>query len=268
MSFDFNSVKWGWDYQNEDRQELARSSVTPVYGDVDLKTAKPLGVREWMRIENQKQLGACAGFSRSTVAELCYWLATKSVIQFSPMFCYITGQMIDGINGDRGSTISGHLKAAKQYGHCLEETMKYTGVYSRNIPQAAYTEGLNFQCLNGSKLTAYKDVAAYIAQGTGAVMMGVIMTRQNGPVIEKWSFDGGGHGMPWVDISERRDRNGNPYLLRPNSWGTTWGDDGWQEDSPYAVEQIINHQYSEVIGLTDMESPMPRKIPRKEVKWA
>ncbi len=74
--------------------------------------------RSWMRIENQGSMGSCQGHAQTTVGEYCYHVAMGEVIQFSPLFAYIATQRIDGINGDRGSTIAGGVENAETNGLC------------------------------------------------------------------------------------------------------------------------------------------------------
>jgi len=45
-----------------------------------------------------------------------------------------------------------------------------------------------------------------------------------------------------------------------NSWGANWGNKGWSEWAPNAVEQMLRHRYTACFGLSDMPNVKPREL--------
>jgi hypothetical protein len=73
--------------------------------------------RQFMKVENQGSVGSCQGHSISSCVEWCYAIATGGEkLQLSRAYGYYETQRLDGITGDRGSTIEGGVKLATQYG--------------------------------------------------------------------------------------------------------------------------------------------------------
>ena len=56
-----------------------------------------------------------------------------------------------------------------------------------------------------------------------------------------------------------------------NSWGKTWGTEGWAEWSPRAIEQMLQARFSVFIGISEMPNVKPREWKlddiKKKVKW-
>ena len=82
-------------------------------------------------IADQGNVGSCQGQSLAKCFQICYFLATGNIIEFSAMAGYILAQQYDGIRGDRGSTLSGGQKVATEHGMCRERAWPYTGEYDR-----------------------------------------------------------------------------------------------------------------------------------------
>ena len=84
----------GWDPEMEAAQapvldQLAKSAQQWFGDHFTYSTPAKVDPRNWLRIENQGQIGACQGFALTTCQEFAYWVAKKGgVIQFSPWFAY------------------------------------------------------------------------------------------------------------------------------------------------------------------------------------
>ncbi|HSG71070.1 MAG TPA: hypothetical protein VLA12_11680, partial [Planctomycetaceae bacterium] len=104
-------LKAGWLHDNEDQAWLDSLEDGTPFGRSDYEPM-PMAVRlvkpsTWLKIEDQNGFGSCQGHSLSSCAEVAHWLATGGeVIQLSRWFAYVGTQIIDGIWGDQGSTIS------------------------------------------------------------------------------------------------------------------------------------------------------------------
>ncbi len=187
-----------------------------------------------------------------------------SQIQFSPLFAYYASQKRDGILGqDIGSTLAGGLAAAKEDGSCPEDVMPYRLPYTGRFTEGAYDAAKDFKIRRHTVCESYDDVFQFLASGQGGVEIGIRwgdgMTPRGG-VIEQFAPGGGGHAVCFLGYSKRKDRQGRNYLWMANSWSRQWGNDGWAEVSPAAVEQMARHQDTVMIGLSDMAVARPRDV--------
>ena len=223
--------------------------------------------RPWHRIENQGSMGSCQGHALSSVCEMAYHIATGAVTQFSPLFAYYATQQVDGLLGrDDGSTIAGGMQCAKQFGACPLEAMpypnpvRYTGRFTANAFEAAEP----FKIRSHAVCQSYDDVFAFLSSGQGGVEIGInwgsSMTPNRDGVIEQFHPGRGGHAVCFLGYSRREDDQGRKYLWLANSWSEEWGDRGWAEISPRAVDQMAQHRDTVMIGLSDLSTPTPRSI--------
>jgi hypothetical protein len=223
--------------------------------------------RPWHRIENQGPMGSCQGHALSSVCEMAYHIATNEVIQFSPLFAYLATQKIDGLLGrDVGSTISGGLRCAREYGVCPLDVLPYPRPvrYEPRIPPEAFAAAAPFKIRSHAVCRSYDDVFAFLASGLGGVEAGIswgsAMTPNRAGVIESFRPGGGGHAVCFLGYSRREDAAGRRYLWLANSWSEEWGERGWAEVAPRAVDQMCQHPSTVMIGLSDLSTPTPRKI--------
>jgi hypothetical protein len=247
----------------ESRQELQLKSTRvlsvrgelPLYIDLD-----PGSV-----IENQKQLGSCAGNSLSSVCESLIAMKSGNRVQLSRMFAYLIGQKNSGMSlygRDAGATISGCLKAAKAIGLCLESLFQYPQNYAEGKAffeanmQALLTAANQYKVGSYTHLETEQEIANYIGSGIGPVYLGILWTSNSDQkMISHWNFDGGGHAVylrGYVTIQGKR------WYKLPNSWGTGWADKGVALVHQDVVARWCTHQYSEIAGVTDMIYPQPR----------
>jgi hypothetical protein len=90
-----------------------------------------LDPRKVLKTENQARMSSCRGHSGSTGGEWLRTLATGEIgFQLSRMMMYVETQRIDGITGDRGSTIAGGLQLLENVGLCREELWPYPSAYT------------------------------------------------------------------------------------------------------------------------------------------
>lgn len=226
----------------------------------------------FLQVENQGSIGSCQGNSLTECAEFCYMVATGKVIQFSRMFAYIISQMFDRIKGDRGSTLSGGSRAAKDVGFCTEDV----GPYPRQYPGWSYVTDAMKQVAKRFKLrthTLLRSVEAtkqFIGSGIGIVQIGISWNNSCNPdrnnCIRRYSAGGGGgHAVvicgyvPDADVGQR-STEGYWFLLK-NSWSRRWGDKGYAYVDPAALGQMIRGRHSVFVGRSDMDTPQPRPIP-------
>ena len=236
-----------------------------------------LDPRKLIRIENQKNMGSCAGHSLSSNLEWVYCLSSGGkVIQLSRMAGYILAQDEDGIRTDAGSTIAGGVKVALNTGLPLESLWPYPQSYTRQKPNNGWKENaLNHRVARASRITTWEQWRTWLGSGQGGIYTGISWgSSMNKAVIETFTPGGGGHSVAALCLSERKDRAGEPYSWIANSWSESFGSreyPGWQEWSPTAVKQMLQHRYTSFIGLSEMPTVKPREWTledvKKQVKW-
>lgn len=259
----------GYPIEQEDRDFLASLPTAegnvPLFGTYEEQRLDP---RELIKIENQGSVGSCQGHSLTSCMEWCYTIATSGQRhQLSRAMGYYETQRIDGISGDRGSTISGGVKLARNTGVCSEPLWTYTGRYQPQRPsnwQAVLDDASKYKIARAVQMKTYEDVRAFLGSMQGGIHIGIAWgNSMNRAVVESFSPGGGGHAIAGLCLSERVDSQGKPYIFIANSWGESFGSrqhPGWQEWSPTAISQMLRHQWTEMIGISDMPEAKPRKF--------
>lgn len=256
-----------WLGDEEDRHALAITSAPlPAFtysAPEEVDPRKLFPQHRWA--ENQASQGSCAGHANTNIVEFCIGIATQAdPVHLSRQMAYISAQKESGISGDRGSTIEGNVKVATTKGLCEESLWPYTGKYVTNPPggswDAVWQNAQKYRIAKHSVLRSYDEVFNWLATGTGGVDIGIRWGVPDAPVCESYRNSGGGHSVAFLGYSKRKDDAGRNYLLLLNSWGLGWGDNGWCEVAPKAVEQMLNSSYTVMIGMTDMVDIKPRPV--------
>lgn len=230
-----------------------------------------LDPRKLMRVENQGRIGSCQGHSLSSVLEWCYIIASGGQqIQLSRAMAYYETQRIDGLIGrDDGSTVEGGVKLVTAGpGLCIEELWKYRDVYTPARPsnfQSEIIPNANLHKIGTAlNVTAYDAGRVFLGSCMGGIHMGISWgSSMDAPVIEVFRPGRGGHSICALCLSNRVDKNGEPYWWIMNSWSEQWGSretPGWQEWSPTAIKQMLRHQYTSMVALSDMVNVKPREF--------
>ena len=274
MSSNAEEPNYGYRISRE-RRDLLEQMASPMLlrAGADFEPPEEIDPRPWHRIEMQGGMGSCQGHALSSVCEMAYHIATGEVTQFSPLFAYLATQEMDGLLGrDAGSTIYNGMNVAKRIGQLPLELMPYPNpVRYPSLPiskiredlEAGYKLASQFKIRLHAICKNYADVFNYLSAGQGGVEIGIPwgngLTPVNG-LIERFVPGGGGHAVAFLGYSKRRDTEGRKYLWLANSWSQTWGNNGWAEVSPTAVDQMGSHQFTTMIGLSDLSVPTPRKV--------
>lgn len=263
----------GWLREQEDVAFLdslpGESAVLAMRGTYSEVKVDP---REVMKVENQGSVGSCQGQDLSSVCELCYYIATGDLsLQLSRAYAYYETQRIDGINGDRGSTISGGIKLATTKGIPREELWKYSGRYENRRPSnwlEIETDAAKYRVGQSYRMTTYDGVRTFLGSGQGGVSIGISWSGEvDRPIVNSFSgAGGGGHAIALLGLSERLDTSGRPFVWMLNSWGSGWGNKGWAEWAPNAVEQMLRHRNTACFGLSDMPNVKPREYTLDNLK--
>lgn len=254
------------DFLNLLPEESAVLAMRGTYNEVKVDP------RKVMKVENQSSVGSCQGHDLSSCAELCYYIATGDLTrQLSRAYAYYETQRIDNISGDRGSTISGGIKLATTVGIPEESLWKYSGRYENRRPSNwAEIEKNAAQHKIGQsyRMTSYDGVRTFLGSGQGGISIGISWGGEmDRPIVNSFSgAGGGGHAIALLGLSERVDTSGRPFIWMLNSWGANWGNQGWAEWAPNAVEQMLKHRYTACFGLSDMPNVKPREYTLDDMK--
>ena len=256
----------GYPIGDEDRAYLSTlPNESPVLAMRGTYSEVKLDPREIIKVENQGQQGACAGHSLTSVLEWCYAIGTGGQkLQLSRAMGYYETQRIDGINGDRGSTISGGVKLAKAVGICREELWKYPGRYNAARPSdwdGVLKDAGKYKIATAIKITSYDGYRTFLGAGLGGIHQGISWGNgMNGKLINRYTAGGGGHSICALCLSERVDDQGRPFAWIQNSWSESFGVSGWQEWSPTAIQQMLANRQTTFVGLSDMPNVAPREL--------
>ena len=283
-----NNQVGGWLFQ-EDNPHLDERTETVYCGTPLADLPKEVDPRKhpsygagFLRTENQGSIGSCAGNALTECGEYSWTIETGRVMQFCRMFAYLETQKKDGIRGDRGSTISGGTKVARDIGFCPEADSK---PYPRSYPGHGWTNREMHEAAKRFKLKSHTvmrspdDCKTYLGDGLGIIQIGIRWGRSMSPdsdgCITGFRVGGGGHsvvlaGYAGDDAVGRRSGDGYWFLMK-NSWGERWGKKGWAYVSPSAVNSMIRSSYSSFVGRSDMGNPEPRPDRvdfEKQSRWA
>lgn len=257
----FTGFRRGYLIGMEPRAKLHETSTPLNFAAMQFTAPDQIDPRDWHHIEDQGQMGSCQGHAQSSVCEMAYLIKTRGKIQFSRIFAYYASQEFDHIYQDNGSTLAGGLSAAKQFGSCPEEVMPYPNpvVYRNFIPASAKAAASPYKIRSHTVCHSYEDVYNCLASGRGGVEIGIRWPdewMECDGILETYpgNVKPAGHAVCFLGYDRKTDGRGRKYLWMANSWGKRWGQGGWALVSPKAVDQMLLHQDTVMICLSDMSA--------------
>jgi intein/homing endonuclease len=214
----------------------------------------------------------CQGQAITENLEYCYTVATGKVLQFSRMYAYLVSQMYDNIRGDRGSTLSGGTKTVREKGCCVESIAPYPSSYPGHswVTSAMHENASKYKMLSHTNMSSTDQIKQFIGSGIGIVQIGIAwnnsMTPDSKGCIRTFSSGGGGgHSVTFTgylpDDEVGATSSKGWWLLLKNSWGTRWGKGGFAYVDPAACDSMLRHQWTVMIGRSEMDVPEPRPLP-------
>jgi len=234
-------------------------------------TEVALDPREVITVEQQGNQGACQGHAISSCLEWIHCLVSgKTGTQLSRAYGYYETQRIDNLDGsDVGSTISGGIRLAHEHGIPEEHFWPYPPGYNNSRPSgwdALMVDAGKHKIGSTYRMSSYDGIRTFLGAGQGAISIGISWgSGMSRPVVERFSAGGGGHAIALLSLSERQDSAGNPYVWMLNSWGDGWPGSGasvpgWSEWSPSAIRQMMGHNFTVAVGVSDMPGLQPREF--------
>lgn len=230
--------KLGYAIDNENRASLMNRGLNPMMMLQTFKAevpavnidADPLSV---VNVLNQGSIGSCQGQSLAKCFQICFFLKTGRVVNFSAMCGYIIAQRYDRLIGrDVGSTLSGGQRVATEHGMCLEEDWEYPSRYSANIPTANFPFKLRSAQPTNDPSLVLDALKLGLPVQTGMAWNSELERER----VTSYTGRGaqGGHATTlWL----RKDK----HICHINSWGN-WNGDGCSTWTEEALRQIVSYR--------------------------
>jgi C1A family cysteine protease len=174
-------------------------------------------------VKNQAQCGSCWAFSTTGALEGLHFLTTGKLVSLSEQ------QLVDcsrnyGNNGCNGGLMDLAFKYVEDNGICTEESYPYTA-----------EDGVCHNCSSAFKISGYKDVQSndedslQLAAFSQPVSVAIEADQSGFQFYSHGVFDGEcgtelDHGVLLVGWG---NLNGSKYWKVKNSWGNSWGLDGY-----------------------------------------
>lgn len=212
--------------------QTVRPSLAPLPASVDLRhLCSP--------VRDQGQLGSCTGFAIAVgLREFWQIKLGASLVPMAPLFLYYEERALEHtVNRDSGAQPRDGMKVLANTGCSPEKDDPYqvTAFKKKPIP-LALKDAANFKIAAYHRLTTLNDIQTCLAGGSGVVLGFVVYesfesqaVAQTGrmPMPASGEATIGGHAVFACGYQTDPGTAGGGYLIVKNSWGTTWGDQGY-----------------------------------------
>lgn len=235
--------KMGWqpdlpdirDYTKEtpDIKKVISRSTTQAF-DVPIS----MDLRKWCSpIENQENIGSCTANAGVGLMEYYQRRVFGKYLNLSRLFLYKTTRNLLGWTGDTGAYLRTTMKAMVMLGVCPEKHLPYwTSAYDNEPTAFHYALAQNFQSMKYFRLDYHgisgklllDQIKLMIAAGLPCMFGFTVYDSISSDAWIPFPRDGasavGGHAIVAVGYDNEQ---GQGALLIRNSWGESWGYDGY-----------------------------------------
>jgi C1A family cysteine protease len=208
-------------------------------------------LREWFSpVEDQQDIGSCTANAACGVVEYYQRRAHGKYLDMSRLFLYKVTRKYLGLEGDTGAYLRSTMGALALFGTPPEKYWPYeTAKYEEEPPAFAYAFGDDFQALTYYRLDApgasgtdvLAQIKTHLAAGQPSMFGFTVyasMQRPKHPGEIPFPSRGenvlGGHAVVAAGYDDSRvvtnpidGRSATGAFLVRNSWGTSWGEDGY-----------------------------------------
>jgi len=199
-------------------------------------------------IEDQGNLGSCTGNAIAGAIELIDRKVSNKPLEISRLFIYYQERLLEGtVYYDAGAYIRDGIKACYTYGAPIESLWPYNeSKWATRPTTAAYNDAKNRKVTGYAKCANFVAVKAALANNTPVIVGFDVYESFEGTVNNTTGMMPypninteellGGHAVCIVGYDDAL--NGGRFICR-NSWGTSWGNNGYFY-MPYQVIQNKN----------------------------
>ena len=231
------------------------------YAETELP--KRVDLRPYLtEVEDQSQTNSCVANAIAGAYEYLGMRILGTSGDVSRLFIYYNARLIDGIEGDEGSSIATSIQVLQEMGTCRENIWPYQIEQVNQKPHDdAYTEATRFLIEEAEEISLDLHTMRHcLAEGHPFVFSLTLFksfdrasrrgrVRTPNPENEAGRTEHGRHAMLCVGYSDSRQ----VFIVR-NSWGADWGDYGYCY-IPYAYMTNPEHCRScwTIRAVTDVD---------------
>jgi C1A family cysteine protease len=239
--------RFGWLKDRPDSRDFSIESSTVLKNlgsQLEAPKSKSTDLRQFCPpIEDQGNIGSCTAQAGAGMLEFYEKKALGNHIDASRLFLYKITRNLMKVKGDTGAYLRTTMKAIAHFGICPEDYLPYQVKDFDKEPTAfhyAYAQafkGIEYYRfdtpeINREQLLAdiKKNLANNLPLMFGFYVYESIKKADNGliPFPEKNENQIGGHAVMAVGFDdEKKIGKQQGALLIRNSWGTTWGEQGY-----------------------------------------